>query len=44
MNASGRRKNPTITIEPNNQYYMGDTEDNIQIYIGKVDVTKSCLR
>ena len=40
MTVSGRRDNPTITIEPRIQYYMGDTENNIQMYIGKVDATK----
>ena len=40
MTICGRRKNPTITIEPKIKYLSGDTEENIQIYIGKYDNTK----
>ena len=35
MTISGKRKNPTITIEPKIKYLSGDTEENIQINIGK---------
>ena len=37
---SGKRSNPTVTIKPKVHYVGNDTEDNIQIYIGKADTTK----
>ena len=40
MTVSGRRSNPTVTIEPKVEYHMEDNQDNIQLYIGKVDATQ----
>ena len=37
---SGRRKNPTVAIKPKIKYFGEDKKDNIQIEVGKVDLTK----
>ena len=36
---SGKRSDPTLTIKPKINFYGNDTKDNVQIYIGKLDLT-----
>ena len=39
MVVSGKRSDPTITIKPKINFYGNDTKKNIEIYIGKLDLT-----
>ena len=36
---SGKRDDPTVIIKPKIKYYGNDSEDNIELYVGKIDLT-----
>ena len=37
---SGKRSNPTVKIKPKINFFGNDKENNVEVYIGKIDLTK----